>query len=354
MSEKKILHINFSWFKRINWLRVKDNAVGAVATGLFTGFSPFAPGTAGSLLGAAIWWFLAPATFAGQVRFLIVLFGLGVYAAGEAEQWWGHDHRRIVVDEVFGMSFALLLVPRSIWFYLAALLLFRLCDIVKFYPAGRAQDLKGGWGVMADDLLAGLYAGVALMCVQLVFSTPAELAVLLGWMPHRFILYALALAACFAFLYRKHFAHYLALAVGIAGALVFWHWFPFNLIWQMAWIVIYAGLLWWVAAYIARRWNIDLYRYGADKLIGIWLLLWFIPHIGWVYVMAVALLTAAYALNPWPSRLARARWPRWAPLLDDVIAAVYAGIVLQTVVLILWYDEMVLIKYIILKLMGAL
>jgi phosphatidylglycerophosphatase A len=354
MIEIKKIHIDFSWLRRINWPRVKDNAVGGVATGLFTGFSPFAPGTAGSLLGAALWWFLAPATFAGQVRFLIVLFGLGVYAAGEAEQWWGHDHQRIVIDEVFGMCFTLMMVPRNPWLYLAAFVLFRLCDIVKFYPADRAQCLKGGWGVMTDDLLAGLYAGLAMLCLQLVVSTPPQLAALMRWMPHRFILYALVLAACLPFIYRKYFSNYLILVAGILGALAFWHWFPFTFFWQLVWTIAYAVIIWWGAQQVERRWKIDLHQYGADKLVGIWLLLWFIPRIGWVYALAIILLALAYALGPWPTRLVRARWPAWAPLLDDAIAAVYASIVLQTVVLIFWYDEMVLIKYLVLKLMGPL
>ncbi|MCU0607596.1 MAG: hypothetical protein MUF78_09315 [Candidatus Edwardsbacteria bacterium] len=62
----------------------------------------------------------------------------------------------------------------------------------------------------------------------------------------------------------------------------------------------------------------------------------------------------ALALAPWPTRLVRARWQSWSPLLDDLIAAAYASVVLQTVVLIAWYDEMVLIKFVVLKLLGAI
>jgi phosphatidylglycerophosphatase A len=340
--------------RRIDWRKVHDNVVGAVATGLFAGFVPLAPGTAGSLLGAVAWWFLMPVDFARQVLWLALLFGVGVYASGQAEKWWGHDHGRIVIDEALGMCVTLLLVPRNIWFYLAAFLLFRLCDIVKFYPIDRAQKLAAGWGVMADDLLAGIYAGTVLVCGQLVFSAPAPLAVLLRSMPHRFILYALVLSASLAFIFRRAYPYFSALGIGIIGALVYWHWFPFGLLRQLAVIALFTGLLWWGAGQVRRRWRIDLYAYGPDKLAGIWLLLWFIPRTGWAYAVAVALFTVALALAPWPTRLVRARWQSWSPLLDDLIAAAYASVVLQTVVLIAWYDEMVLIKFVVLKLLGAI
>jgi len=354
MTEKKTIHIDFSWFQRINWRKVKDGVVGGIATGLFTGFSPFAPGTAGSLLGAISWWFLMPFNFSRQVFWLALLFALGVYTAGQAESWWGRDDQKIVIDEVFGMWFSLLMVPHNIWWYLAAFVLFRICDIVKFFPIDRSQRLPGGWGVMADDLLAGMYTGVLMQLALVILWPQYNIYLVFRWMPHRFILYALLLPLCLAFVFRQLFRPALTLAIAVAGALWYYHWFPFFLIRQWLWIAAACGVIWWLGEIMLEAFKFDIYRWGADRLIGIWLLLWFIPRIAWVYVIAIALYVIFSLLDPWPSRLARGLQRPWNLLLDDVIVACYASAVLQTVVMIFWQDEMVLVKYVVLKLMGGL
>jgi phosphatidylglycerophosphatase A len=91
-----------------------------------------------------------------------VLLLAGVRAAGLAERAYGEDGGEIVVDEAVGMGIALFLAPHRPEVYLAAFLLFRLFDIVKPWPIRRLEDLPGGWGIMADDALAGLYALVLL------------------------------------------------------------------------------------------------------------------------------------------------------------------------------------------------
>jgi phosphatidylglycerophosphatase A len=122
------------------------------------GHAPIAPGTAASAVTAVVLWLLGwpPLALTGL---LLVVLVVGTWAAGEAERaLGGKDPGAIVVDEVAGMTLAVLAVPLTISVALAAFLLFRIFDVLKPFPANASQRLSGGIGVMADDLIAGLYA----------------------------------------------------------------------------------------------------------------------------------------------------------------------------------------------------
>ncbi|MDO9027083.1 MAG: phosphatidylglycerophosphatase A [bacterium] len=145
---------------------VKNNLfVNALASAGFAGYCPIAPGTAGSLVGLVVWWFGADLNIWLQLSFIITLFFLGVWAATLAEKDWGHDAGRIVIDEVMGMWVTLWLLPKSWWLFAVGFLLFRAFDIIKPLGARQSQKLPGGWGVMVDDLLAGIYANLVLQIV---------------------------------------------------------------------------------------------------------------------------------------------------------------------------------------------
>ncbi len=122
------------------------------------GSAPLAPATAASAVVAAVGYFVpAPAL---PVALALVALGaaLAVWASGEAEKTLGHDARPIVVDEAVGQSLALLLVPRAPLAFAASFVLFRIFDVWKPLGAREAQRLPGGWGVVADDVIAGLAA----------------------------------------------------------------------------------------------------------------------------------------------------------------------------------------------------
>lgn len=151
-----------------------------LATGLGTGFSPVAPGTAGSLLGLAVTELLVAAsgTLAAWL-FALASALVGVWAAGRAAAGRGvKDPGEVVIDEVAGQAIALATLhtalpaparPGPTWgLVVAAFLLFRLLDVVKPGPVGRLEELPGGLGVMADDLLAGAIAGVVVAGAALV------------------------------------------------------------------------------------------------------------------------------------------------------------------------------------------
>jgi phosphatidylglycerophosphatase A len=87
------------------------------------------------------------------------LFALGVWAAGRAEEFFGRvDPGQVVIDEVVGQMVTLLAHPRASWTWLlAGFLLFRVFDVIKPFPARRAEHIHGGWGIMLDDVVAGVY-----------------------------------------------------------------------------------------------------------------------------------------------------------------------------------------------------
>jgi phosphatidylglycerophosphatase A len=123
------------------------------------GYWPWGPGTLASALVAILWW-RVPAPGWAWLAGIVALTTTGVIAAGRAEAELGRDDGRIVLDEVAGMGLAAIAVPHTLAGAGIAFALFRVLDIWKPPPIGRAQDLPGGWGVMADDLLAGAAAAL--------------------------------------------------------------------------------------------------------------------------------------------------------------------------------------------------
>ena len=127
-----------------------------VATFFYLGKLPFAPGSWGSL-GALLLWLLLPVTFSVHLSVIIILFVLGVYSSSKMEKYLDvQDPREVVIDEVVGMGISLFMLPHDFWLYLLSFILFRVFDILKPSIIYRIQNLSGGWGIMLDDVLAGL------------------------------------------------------------------------------------------------------------------------------------------------------------------------------------------------------
>ena len=142
-----------------------------IATGFGAGYFPVAPGTVGSVVGLALVIALrqtsfAPLGLAISLAILAgVLFAVGVWSAEKAEKVFGRvDPGQVVIDEVAGQIITFVATPRVNWAGLiAGFLLFRAFDIVKPFPARRAERFPGGWGIMVDDVVAGLYSLIALV-----------------------------------------------------------------------------------------------------------------------------------------------------------------------------------------------
>jgi len=139
------------------------------ATGAGTGYIPWFPGSAGTLL--AIPLSLGLNRIAGvslplALLTLAAFLGLATWLCREAEAILQEkDCRRIVIDEVAGFLLANLFAPAEFKPVALAFILFRIFDIIKVFPAGRAEKIRGGLGVILDDLIVGLYA---LMIVRLL------------------------------------------------------------------------------------------------------------------------------------------------------------------------------------------
>jgi phosphatidylglycerophosphatase A len=141
----------------------------ALATCFGVGYVPVAPGTFGSLAGLALWLILpTPATLAAGI---VITFLVGAWASGVAEQHFGaSDPGPAVIDEVMGMLATMFMNPGGWVSASAGFFLFRLFDVIKPYPANRLERLPGGIGIMADDLMAAIYANLALRVCLAAFD----------------------------------------------------------------------------------------------------------------------------------------------------------------------------------------
>tara|TARA_R110001583_G_scaffold54126_5_gene166176 strand:- start:248 stop:718 length:471 start_codon:yes stop_codon:yes gene_type:complete len=146
------------------------NPVHLLSVGFGSGLAPKAPGTFGTIAALPIWYglqFLPPAYY---VLVLILAFVLGVYLCGATADALGvHDHGGIVWDEFVGLWIALFMVPMHITWIALGFVLFRLFDIWKPWPI-RVLDAKvhGGFGIMIDDVLAGVYAYLVLQLLYVM------------------------------------------------------------------------------------------------------------------------------------------------------------------------------------------
>ena len=153
-----------------------------IGTGLGSGFWPWGPGTAGSVLATLIW--AAMAYWGGitgvtlqNTTFFLVIFStiIGTWATAQLQPYWGEDPSRVVIDEMAGVWIPLsLLTPitptgeakDAWWWALVALVLFRFFDMVKPLGIKKLDRMKGAFYVMADDLLGGVYAAVVMVIIK--------------------------------------------------------------------------------------------------------------------------------------------------------------------------------------------
>lgn len=133
-----------------------------VASVLGIGYVGKGGGTVAAVVYCIIW-FLLPAGYDKsywQVIITILIIVAGTWSSGVLDSKWGKDSSKVVIDEVAGMAIALLYVPQQVLYVLISLVAFRFFDIVKPLGIRKTEQLPKGWGVMADDILAGLYAWI--------------------------------------------------------------------------------------------------------------------------------------------------------------------------------------------------
>ena len=139
-----------------------------IGAGLGSGLFPVAPAMAGSLLALAIYWW-SPLTGDDPALFVLIVAGflLGIWATGEMSTADNPDPKQAVWDEFIGMWATCVLLPKTLPWLAAAFICFRILDIWKPWPIRRLERLHGGLGIMADDLLAGIFGAVILNVIRL-------------------------------------------------------------------------------------------------------------------------------------------------------------------------------------------
>jgi phosphatidylglycerophosphatase A len=152
-----------------------------IATGFYSGYAPWASGTFGSLVGLALFLIPGIATPLPFALLIVAGFAVGVSTSGKMAAVEGHrltksaattkaifqagvhsvpDPSIVVIDEIVGMWVALFLLPKSLLAVSLTFLLFRIFDVVKPPPARQVERLPNGWGIMLDDLVAGVFANI--------------------------------------------------------------------------------------------------------------------------------------------------------------------------------------------------
>ena len=138
------------------------------ATFFYTGFFPFAPATFATLVFLALYWLVPGGDWIATWTIFLPTLVLSIPASSRMEKTHGKDPHCVVIDEVVGIQVVLLGATPSLAGVIAAFVLFRIFDVWKPYPIDKLQSLPGGWGIVADDVLAGLYSRIVLVLAGLV------------------------------------------------------------------------------------------------------------------------------------------------------------------------------------------
>ena len=156
--------------KKKNLLSPSEAVFKSIATLGFIGYLPYAPGTFGSALGLITFFLFNPSLHA---HLLIIILGtlIGIYTSSVAELVLKEkDSKKIVIDEFIGFYVAVLFIPRTPGFLITAFILFRFFDILKPLAIDKLEKaLSKGRGIMADDIMAGIYANIVLQIWILIF-----------------------------------------------------------------------------------------------------------------------------------------------------------------------------------------
>lgn len=145
-------------------MSIYDKIIIFIATGFYTGYSRFAPGTVGTLLGIPFAFLISGLKIIEQLLIVLSAFFIFSFIAGRGEEYFNKkDASHIVCDEALGFVVTMLFIPYTVFNVVTAFLLFRLFDIWKPFPIRTLENrIKGGYGIVFDDILAGIYANIML------------------------------------------------------------------------------------------------------------------------------------------------------------------------------------------------
>ena len=157
------------YLMKITWQFLFAHPAHFLALGFGSGLSPKVPGTVGTIASIPIWLWLAEQSLLFQSFFLVAAFFIGIYFCDKTGKDLGvQDHGAIVWDEFFGFWLTMMFAPAGFIWVLLGFILFRLFDIWKPWPINYLdKHVHGGLGVMLDDVLAGVFAGLLLYLVSI-------------------------------------------------------------------------------------------------------------------------------------------------------------------------------------------
>jgi phosphatidylglycerophosphatase A len=139
-----------------------------LASGFGAGYSPLASGTMGTVVAVPLYIALSLIPSPVYELTLVAFFFLSVWASDSAQLYWGKkDDRRIVIDEIMGFFVTMIRIPTTTGFLFAAFFLFRFFDVLKPPPLRRLERVRGGFGVVLDDVGAGIIANIVLQIAQI-------------------------------------------------------------------------------------------------------------------------------------------------------------------------------------------
>jgi len=139
-----------------------------IATGAYSGYSPIVPGTVGTLVGIGLYLIICNTSPLIYSTIALLLFFLAVLISGKAEKILNEkDSIHIVIDEIFGFIVTMAFVPISFLYIVLGFFFFRVFDILKIFPVNFFDEkVKGGYGIVLDDLFAGIYANLLLQAIR--------------------------------------------------------------------------------------------------------------------------------------------------------------------------------------------
>jgi phosphatidylglycerophosphatase A len=146
---------------------LKNAVVLFIAQGAYSGRVPGAPGTAGTVVGVFLYLLIKDLPPYWYLLVFVLVTGIGTWVAGEAEKLLGRkDAPSIVIDEIAGYFLSMFMIPSGWGLVITGFFLFRFFDIIKPWPIRQIQNVRGGAGVMLDDIGAGIYANIVLQVVS--------------------------------------------------------------------------------------------------------------------------------------------------------------------------------------------
>ena len=148
---------------------MKRFIVTALSSFFYTGFFPFAPATFASLVWLAVYLYVPGGAWLSNPVVVLCTVPVAIYLAHEGEKYYGRDPSCVVIDEFVGMQVTFLAMEPSLLIGAIGFVLFRIFDVLKPFPAGRAERLPGGLGVVTDDVVAGIYGRLVLLAIALIF-----------------------------------------------------------------------------------------------------------------------------------------------------------------------------------------